>query len=253
MALLTTLAPHLKRALNTHRLLSALRSRNEEMRRSVETLGQGLISLDSRGQVIRMSRAAQAILDARDGIKLEGRVLRAGSAREQIRLTELWQAPWRPAQAGAPSPRICARHAGRPRRSKSLWTPSPGGAMLISRKAPKRPLQLVAAPFHSDEVLLGDRPAALVFLGPDPDARPAPKASLARSLYGLTPTESRLADLLAQGWSLTAAAERLSMASTTARFHLQGNLPQDWNGRQAELVRLMAGLPGGWAQDAQGL
>ncbi len=223
------------------------------MRRSVETLGQGLISLDSRGQVIRMSRAAQAILDARDGIKLEGRVLRAGSAREQIRLTELVAGAVATGSGrGTESADLCSTRGAPQAGSKSLWTPSPGGAMLISRKAPKRPLQLVAAPFHSDEVLLGDRPAALVFLS-DPDARPAPKASLARSLYGLTPTESRLADLLAQGCELTAAAERLSMASTTARFHLKAIFRKTGTGRQAELVRLMAGLPGGWAQDAQGL
>jgi len=85
----------------------------------------------------------------------------------------------------------------------------------------------------------------VVFLS-DPDAQPASRATILRSLYGLTPTECRLADLLAQGCELSDAAERLRMAAGTARFHLKVVFRKTGARRQADLVRLMAGLPSGW-------
>jgi DNA-binding CsgD family transcriptional regulator len=89
----------------------------------------------------------------------------------------------------------------------------------------------------------------MVFLN-DPDAQPASRASILRSLYGLTPVEARLADLLAQGCELAAAAERMNMATGTARFHLKAIFRKTGAARQSELVRMVAGLPGEWTHRA---
>ena len=244
VALLSMLAPHLKRALNTHRVLSLARGRNAVLRQTVESMGQGVLSLDSRGRVLRMTAAAQAILDARDGIEVERGFLRSVVEGEQERLTELVAGATatgtgRGTEFAIPCLTRTAPEAGR----GPLWTPSAGGAMLISRQPPKRPLQLVVAPFHSSEVLLEDCPAAVVFLS-DPDARPASRASILRSLYGLTPTECRLADLLMEGCDLGVASARLKMATGTARFHLKAIFRKTGTGRQSELMRLVLGLPG---------
>jgi DNA-binding CsgD family transcriptional regulator len=115
--------------------------------------------------------------------------------------------------------------------------------MLISRKAPRRPLQLVVTPFHSSEILLDEHPAALVFLN-DPDALPASRASVLRALYGLSPTECRLTDLLAQGCEVSAAAEVMKTSILTARFHLKTIFRKTGTARQSQLMRLVLGLPG---------
>jgi DNA-binding CsgD family transcriptional regulator/PAS domain-containing protein len=244
VALLALLAPHLKRALNTHRALSQARCHNEELLQTVETLGHGFVSLDALGRVIRMSAAAQTILDAEDGILLEERSLRASVPGEQAKLAAIVSGAvatgaGRGSQMAVSCPTTAAPQAG----SGPLWTPSSGGAMLVSRTPPRRPLQVVVTPFRSSLVLLDDRPAALVFLG-DPDARPASRTGILRALYGLTPTEARLANLLAEGHDVATAAQGMKISTQTARFHLKNVFRKAAVSRQPELVRLVLGLPG---------
>lgn len=115
--------------------------------------------------------------------------------------------------------------------------------MLISRRPPKRPLQLVVAPFHSSEVFLDNRPSALVFLS-DPDAIPASRSTILRTLYRLSPTECRLVALLVAGNELVLAADQLGMTAHTARFHLKTVFRKTGTNRQTDLIRLVLGLPG---------
>jgi uncharacterized protein (DUF2236 family) len=50
VTLLTMLAPHLKQALNTHRMLTVSRDRIGALRQSVEALDVAVIALDRAGQ-----------------------------------------------------------------------------------------------------------------------------------------------------------------------------------------------------------
>jgi len=83
----------------------------------------------------------------------------------------------------------------------------------------------------------------LVFLS-DPSSKPASRAAVLRALYGLTPTESRLADLLLQGFEVREAAGHMRTTLETARFHLKRVLAKTGTRRQTELMRLMLSLPG---------
>jgi len=247
VALLTLLAPHLKRAINTHRALSQARTQQSELQQSVEALDLAVMSVDGSGRVIRMSEAARAIVAVGRGIGLEGGMLQASRADEQSRMTELIAGA--AATGTGKGVEFAVRNlvSGAPEAGNDpLWTPPTGGAMVISRWPPSHPLRVVIAPFHSKELLLDDRPAALIFLS-DPDARPASRGSILRALYGLTPTECRLADLLMQGCDLAEAAERLRMATGTARFHLKSIFRKTGTGRQSELMRLVLALPGAWS------
>jgi DNA-binding CsgD family transcriptional regulator len=246
VTLLTMLAPHLKRALNTQHALSLERNRIEELKMGADSLGMGIIDLDTSRRVTRMTAPALAILEARNGLALEDGFLRAAVPSEQRRLSELVAGALATGSGrGTESPVQCSTAAAPQAGNGPVWTAPSGGAMLITRRPPSRPLRLIVTPFKSSQVFLDTRAAAMVFLS-DPDAQPASRAEILHALYGLTPTECRLADLLAQGHKLSAAAERLHMATGTARFHLKVVLRKTGAGRQAELMRLMAGLPGGW-------
>jgi DNA-binding CsgD family transcriptional regulator len=78
----------------------------------------------------------------------------------------------------------------------------------------------------------------------DPFAIPRSRSAVLRALYGLTPTESRLADLLLQGLEVRDAAERMTTTLETARFHLKRVMAKTGTRRQTELMRLMLSLPG---------
>jgi DNA-binding CsgD family transcriptional regulator len=112
-----------------------------------------------------------------------------------------------------------------------------------SRKPPLRPLQVVVIPFCSGSLMNESEAAALVQFS-DPSAIPCSRAAVLKALYGLTPTESRLADLLLQGLDVRKTADQMRITLETARFNLKRILAKTGTCRQAELMRLMLSLPG---------
>ena len=102
------------------------------------------------------------------------------------------------------------------------------GAMLISRRPPKRPLQVVLTPFHSSDAFLEARPSALVFLS-DPDEAPTPRSSILKSLYGT------FADGMPAGGSIDCRDRTHDGGGpakdygTNGSLSLESNLPQDRN------------------------
>ena len=66
-------------------------------------------------------------------------------------------------------------------------------------------------------------------------------AGVIRKLYGLTPTEARVAAALADGLDLKQVAARFGMKVTTARAHLAALFEKTGTRRQAGLVRLLVG------------
>jgi DNA-binding CsgD family transcriptional regulator len=244
IALLTILAPHVKRALTLHKTLQVARMEGALLRQSMETVDLAIISVDCTGQLLNITRAAQNILDTRDGLVLEGKSLRALIPAERRRLSDLISGA-AATGSGSRNPRIvhCSAANTSQAGNSAHWTPASGGAILISRRSPKRPLQVVVTPFHSSNTFLDAQPSALVFLS-DPDATPASRSSIMRTLYGLSPTECRLTDLLAAGNELATAADRQTMTVQTARFHLKSIFRKTGTNRQTDLVRLILGLPG---------
>jgi DNA-binding CsgD family transcriptional regulator/GAF domain-containing protein len=242
--LLSILGPHLRIALNTHRTLNQLRAENAELRDTTQALDLMLISLDAEGRVLRSTRAVESILASRDGLQIDHGFLRASVNAEHSRLQEIITGAVATGQGRGTKIAMRRNTVASPEvGSTQIWTPPCGGAMLISRRPPKRALQVTITPFNSSEVFIGERPAALVFVT-DPHAKPAPRASALRALYGLTPTECRLADLLAEGREITAAAEILRMTASTARFHLKSIFRKVGVKRQSDLIRLILSLPG---------
>ena len=69
-----------------------------------------------------------------------------------------------------------------------------------------------------------------------------PTADLLRLLFDLTPAEARLTRLLVEGKSQTEAGALLGITANTARTHLRRVFGKTGVTRQAELVRLLAGL-----------
>jgi DNA-binding CsgD family transcriptional regulator len=65
-----------------------------------------------------------------------------------------------------------------------------------------------------------------------------------RQLYGLTPAEARVANLLLEGAEVREAAGRIGITLETCRFHIKRVLAKTETHRQAELLWLMLSLPG---------
>jgi DNA-binding CsgD family transcriptional regulator len=73
-------------------------------------------------------------------------------------------------------------------------------------------------------------------------ATPVPPAAILQAAYRLTPAEARLAQALSGGESLAEAASRFAITAATARSQLKAIFAKTGVSRQADLVRLVAGL-----------
>ena len=78
----------------------------------------------------------------------------------------------------------------------------------------------------------------------DPENKAAIPAETLTVLFGLTPAEARLAIALANGNSLTEAADRHRVRHETARKQLKSIFIKTHTNRQGELLRLLNGLIG---------
>jgi len=219
--LLQTLIPHVQTALllRARLALSDACTFFSEVALDAMSIAAFLVAAD--GRIKHMNQLAAGYLQSTEGLRSHQGQLTAADPHENAQLRFLI--------AGA-----CGE------KKASLL---PGGAMKILRPAERTSLQLAIVPAPAHNRLEEKTPCALVFVS-DPSSQLKSRASLMRQLYGLTPTEARLADLLLEGLEVREIAERTGTTLETARFHLKRVLSKTGARRQMELVRLMLSLPG---------
>lgn len=215
--MLSTLMPHLRRALELHFQFSLLES---GLRVSLEALPYGLVLLDAGGSCLLMNEAARCLLEGKDGLVLERSRITARARPEAASLRALIL-------------RAVCRDVRR--------TTNGSGAMLISRDA-KRPLRVVVEPYLYQFPEAPGRVAATLTIH-DPESSAGTRLEILQNLYRLTPAESRLASHLAEGHTLSEAAALNQVTRETVRSQLRSLFQKTGCNRQADLVRLLTALP----------
>ena len=113
--------------------------------------------------------------------------------------------------------------------------------MSIAR-AGKRPLHVLTSPIPPSDSPLPARGVAAVFLD-DPELHSLTPAEVLRTLFRLTPAESKLARSVLNGHSLSEAAELGGVSRETAKSQMNAVLSKTGTRRQGELIRLLSRLP----------
>ena len=108
--------------------------------------------------------------------------------------------------------------------------------------SPARVLHLVEMTHPAQEVFIG---ASWVLIVTAVLPRATPAAELLQGLFDLTPSEARIARLVADGRTVEQIAASLGLSRETVRSHLKGALGKIGVNRQVELVRLLAALSPG--------
>ena len=176
----------------------------------------GVLLLDRDGQLIFANTTAEALLAGGDGLRRKGATVVAGSMTDTLRLhAAIEQAVW--------------RALGRTGRSD---TP----IVALSRRE-GRPLMAAVVP--SDDVEVASAECAAIIYVVDPDQNLKTLIEPICAFYRLSPTETRLACILARGHSLTEAADELHVREQTARTYLKQIFLKTDTNRQVELVRLL--------------
>jgi len=219
--------------------LDRIRAENQSFQQAIEQLSFAILVLDSNSRVQYLTSMADRILSANDGLHIKARKLQAGDAEQDALLQ---QAITRTIQDGAA--RIDEVN-GLHRLDGASAVPriiSHAEAILITRSKSRKPLPVIVVPFHGQTNTTG-YPTALVFLN-DPDIPPRPRARILHTLYGLSPLQVKLADLLLAGFSVKEAAKHLRVTESSARFHLKIIYRKTGVASQVGLVRLLLHFPG---------
>lgn len=217
------LAPHLARAARIGQELGAAAVARHALVAALDRLPRGVLLLDRRLGVRFANGYAEEVLAVGDGLRLDRGALVAARPAETAALRQLV------AGAGSPGNREPA---------------AAGGYLTLSRPSLRRRLELLVSPVTPELAsIAAGRAVAVVFLV-DPDRRLELPHEALRQLYGLTPSEARLATALAEGIGLPEAAEQLGITHETAKSTLRVVFAKTGTRRQAELVRLLLAGPG---------
>ena len=216
--LLTTLIPHLRRAMELRSSFDEKNANRSVAQDVIEGMLTGVVLLDDRGHVLTANATARRIAQARDGLVLSHERLRATSNTDDDLLQKAI------AEAIAISER----------------RDSPGGAALsVRRPSGARPYAVLVSPGAGAAPQPAFRIASAVVLIGDSDSALASAEEVAIQLYRLTPTEARLACSVASGESLESYASARGINVTTARWTMKQVLAKTGARRQADLVRIL--------------
>ena len=181
--------------------------------------GLGVIHLDRRGRVMVANDVACALLKTREGLRDEDGRLRAALPEDDARLQKLLAAAL-PYLGGAGA----------------------GGSMLVSRVEPRSCLTVHVKPAsEGEEGPRGTRLGALVLVD-DPEARSSIDPERLGAALRLTPAESQIAVLLAQGKRIDAVAALTGRSRTTVKWHIRHIYAKHGLSRQPDLAQLVASL-----------
>ncbi|MBA2779939.1 response regulator [Billgrantia kenyensis] len=183
--------------------------------RALDLVAPGIILLNREGQMLFANRTARQLASETEGLELE-----------------------RPRPAGAAITSPALRKAIRETLGHSQAGGDSVNCLRLARSRQQRDLLVLACSLAQESASLTQEPAAVILLS-DPERRPQVPCQVLASLFGLTPTEARIALALAEGLRSEEIAERMSVSPTTVAFHLRNLFQKTDTHRQAELIALV--------------
>jgi DNA-binding CsgD family transcriptional regulator len=205
----TALYPHIERALQIGFRLGTIATMQQVSMDMLDRNPRAIMFLDSQGSVIFANHAARDLAQSADGLIVTSQAVCFVRQTDNEKLQRLIAKAMNPAMNSAP-----------------------GGAMSALRPSGKRPYSIVVSPLpHGSFSMSKLRPAVCVGNGVQTEQL--------RAVYGLTPSEARLATRLAEGVDLQSAAASLNIGYPTAGTQLAIIFRKTETRRQGELVKLL--------------
>lgn len=187
---------------------------------ALDLISLGVVLLDGRGRAVHVNRAARAMGAGGDSLRIG---LGGIGAPDPITDRDLQHAL---------SQSLDAARAGRERTIGVMLHHGEGGAGVPA---------LASALPVGDGAALED-PHVALFLSPHEQRRRVPE-TLLMDLFGLTPTEARVAAALARSTRAADVATELGVSQTTIAFHMRNLFQKTGTNRQADLIALILAGP----------
>ena len=213
------LAPHVRQFVRMRQALAAAGALDTGLAALLDHSRLGILQLDRRGRLLAANEPARDMLRRGDALFDTGGALHAWREDDHERLRQLLQ-----------------------RALPDLWGEPPrGGTMTLRRASDAAPQRLHVSPVGDRLADFGARRVAALVLAVDLAAAPHIDAALVSQALDLTPSQGRVAALLAEGRSVAAVAEATGFRPGYVRTLLKRVYRRQGVSGQVELVpRILA-------------
>jgi len=215
------LLPHIRQYVSVLQALAEAGALGSSFDALLAATGCGIVQLDARGRILAANDRARAFLRTGDGLLDQGGLL---SAR--------WP------EDAADLQRLLARAL------PPFGAPGAAGSMMVRRPEAKPPLKLNVVPTGQQEAEFRARPVAVLVFITHPRSLTRLNPDLVEAALGLTPAESRVAVLLAEGKTVGQIAAAVGREQSTIRTHVRHIFGKHGITRQVDLVRLVLSTAG---------
>ena len=195
--LLKQLVPHLRRAFRTCGTLAALSNSNAASQGALDLIGAACVFLDADGRVLYMSRRAEALIADATVLRIKNHRLLTALGVEQSALDS------------------CVLPASACGAGDSA---DPGAGAVVVHSGEGNPLYISVLPFPSSRAFPGNNPAALLFIT-TPDEQGRGEHRLWHSMFGLSPAECRVAEMMKQGMEVAEISDAIRIKPDTVRYY----------------------------------
>jgi DNA-binding CsgD family transcriptional regulator len=215
------IAPHIRRAVLIGRLIDRKAAEAAAFADTFDNFGAGICLVDAEGRIVHANAAGHAIFDASDFLSSTGGRIAARDGNIDKTLRELFVAANESDEAAVAGSMALPLRAQDGTRYVAHALPLTSGARRLAGIA------------YSATTALFIRKVAIETLSP-PDI-------IARA-YKLTPTELRVLLAIVDIGGVPEVASALGVAESTIKTHLRHLFRKTGAGRQADLVKIVAGF-----------
>ena len=218
-AMVARLLPHVRQYVRVRSALADAEALGASFAGLIDNTRMGLIHLDPAGRIVEANDRAMALLRGNDGLRDDGRLLRAVDPEEDARLQAL---------LARALPRFGS--IGR------------SGSMAVRRTWSRRRLAVHIGPVATREGAYRARNTAALVLVVDPADRAQATAGQVQAMLGLTPAEAEIAVLIARGLTLRQIAAATGREHGTVRSHLRNMFRKLGYSRQLDVAQAVLAL-----------
>ncbi len=220
--LMQEIQPHLERAMTMFSQLKLTENKAMLHHDMTSNLNIGVVLINESGRSIELNDVAKQLIDTAGVLTIRCKRLTAKTATDNNTLQDSIEHVLAQRSTGHEAVRLCRFESGKGKMISALLRTIPRQAYFQGEMAPAVVVYLTKLDINA-----GNNCGRKTSL------------RLISELFGLTPTESRLALLMADGKSLVEIAEELSISEKTARNHSKNIYDKTGIRRQANLVRLI--------------
>ena len=221
LRVISDLLPHVRQFVRVRRALADAEALGSSLADLLDNHRFGVIQLDRQGRIVEANDWAKGLLRKGDGLFDRDGCLVARMKADNTELQRLL------ARALAP-----------------FGIKASAGSMTVRQRAKRTRLAVHVNPVAERPWDNRSRSVAALVLVADAESSARIDPGIVAAALGLTPSESRLAVMLAAGYSVRTIAARTRRTEGTVRWHLNQIYRKRRISRQADLVRLVLSLDG---------